>query len=392
MDPEGDAPSFEISELDGGYRLVEWVGAVRWDELADDESEALSVPTDDGRFINALILAPWTRLNDALEEVEQHTTDRQDHAASPQAHEPNAQDHEPNARDLEPDARAEAPTHGAETAPHGPVLRHDYRDLFGPPGSRGPIEIEREPAGESSRDEPAANEDDARDASEPGPAPYGEEIGQRKKYRISYKFFAGADKEKTARARIRGARKFYVAAFAWWQKQVGASCGFDIALEDLGDDVKKLTHVQVKHNGKAKRYGYRAYSDDPKWAGQPRRYWLVGARKRNQLLRSPSPATRFHLAVFKPDGIRWTRKKKMARSEHVLPKPGIAIVRRPVQSRRKTAVHEVGHLLGLRHPDGKVMRYAEGAARKGGSQYGALSFDKAWCGKIEASIRGGRGA
>lgn len=344
IDAEPGSPSFEIAGLDGGRTLVEWTSSTRWEDLA--EEDVLSVPLGGGEHMNALVLGPGVDVGDVLEEVEEQE-------------------------------RAQA----AET---GPVLRYDVPGLFSRHTLGFPIELEGLPS-EEELDELGEKGDDPRDTTPP--TEYGEEIDDPKSYALSFKFFAGDAKKKRAVKRIKAARKFYVKAFDWWEEQIEDKCEFEIEVEDLGDDTKTLTRVVEKKKRKV-TVGYSRYSTDAEWAKAPRYTWLVGEKLRNRLLRSPAPSTRFHLAIFKVDGIRWRRAGKKSRSEHVLPRVGIGIFRKPVQDKIRTAIHEVGHFLGLRDGDGAVMTYASKASQRGGSLYGEKKFRKSWCDKIEASVQG----
>lgn len=366
VDVEPGAPAFEISELDDGSTLLEWVSPTPWDEIVADDVDALSVPLGQAAFANALILGPGANLEAVIDEVEEVEE---------------------------------------EMAP--PVLLPDFRGLFGP-SPRGEIEL-LPPAEESSEPvEPEApaepqthehEEEPSRDAPEiddqprdtPPPASQGEEIGRRKKYPLSYKFFAGHADPKVAERRIRGARKYYVPAFQWWAKQIKKSCSYDVVFTDLGDDTKTMTHEVVKKNEKrkpeAETVGYDGFASLAKWARAPKHTWIVGKKQRDALLRSPRPRQQFHLAIFKTNKIRWLRSGKESPAEHVVPKSGIGILRKPLLNRDKTAVHETGHFLGLRHHHGAVMSYASKSKQKGGSQYGKKKFKKSWCDVIESSIR-----
>jgi len=309
-DSGGRAPSFRLSDLDGGRRMIEWVSPTNWQDVVarGEDLLVLSVPGPEGGYTNALVLGPNMDVNDVLEEIEE----------------------------LEDD--------GAR--PDDPTVRYEYHAAV----LYGPSEYGGRDRGERPETEPTGEDDDTSPRDTPPPTIYGEEIVDEKTLKVSYKFFAGDTKPKKAKARIKAARRFYEKAFAWWEQKIDDVCEFDIAISDLGDDTETLTHLvdlegkkrrRAKRRGRplTKRIGYSRYTTEAQWAKAPKETWLIGSKERDRLLRSPSPGTRFHLAIFKVKVIAFRDGGKKRNVEHVLFKPAIGILRRPVQNGDKTATH-----------------------------------------------------
>ena len=373
--PHDEGPTFSISELANGRTTIEWVSDTNWEEHADvvGDGVLVSLPLERADYTHVLVLGPGVDIEPILQDIEDAERNEKGKAGP----------------------LIELDLNGGIVFEDG-RLRESEENL--PRGKRDDETRERGGDGSVPPEERDPENQDVASPEKP-PKLYGEEIDEEDEIELSFKFFAGDAKKKSAKARIRAARKYYEKAFAWWADQINDACDFRVAFEDLGNDTETLTHMvplegkklrDAKRQNKptSKRVGYRNYTTREEWAEAPTNTWLIGKELRNRLLRSPTPRTRFHLAVFRVNGIAFLNQGRKRNVEHVLYRPGIGIIRKPVQDRQKTAIHEVGHFLGLKDGDGKIMTYAKKANRRGGSLYGAKKFDERWCPVIKGSIQG----